>query len=227
MSMHFLKQFSARASACALVLASAAGSAAASAICSAAPAWQDADTVTVTFPTDNVTVRLHRFDDALRVKITIGRDEREMIQMDNGLTAVRAANDLGPRQFTGVDQLAGTAMHYIQQGFATPCAASAAHHFSLDVQDGPRSDASTVHLEGDLEEAGQALGYGLLVTEREGRSDTTLLQSTGTLDFADLGAIPDNTPIAGWRVYRDGALLAVGRRDVLLVEDLKRLAGTP
>lgn len=193
-------------------------------ICISGATWDEADTVTVHFPNENVTLSVNRFDDALRVKITIGQEEREMIRLDNGLTAVRAPNDLGPRQFAGVDLLANSALHYLQQGFKTPCAASNARHFSLDVQDGPKSEASTVHMEGDMEQTGEALGYGMTVTEREGPGNATILKTSGSWDFADLGDIPDNTPIAGWRVYRDGAPVTLDAQDVHVVEDLKRLA---
>lgn len=193
-------------------------------ICITGATWDEADTVTVHFPNENVTLSVNRFDDALRVKITIGQEEREMIRLDNGLTAVRAPNDLGPRQFAGVDLLANSALHYLQQGFKTPCAASNARHFSLDVQDGPKSEASTVHMEGDMEQTGEALGYGMTVTEREGPGNATILKTSGSWDFADLGDIPDNTPIAGWRVYRDGALVTLDQHDVHVIEDLKRLA---
>jgi hypothetical protein len=193
-------------------------------ICISGATWDEADTVTVHFPNENVTLSVNRFDDALRVKITIGQEEREMIRLDNGLTAVRAPNDLGPRQFAGVDLLANSALHYLQQGFKTPCAASNARHFSFDVQDGPKSEASTVHMEGDMEQTGEALGYGMTVTEREGPGNATILKTSGSWDFADLGDIPDNTPIAGWRVYRDGAPVTLDPQDVHVVEDLKRLA---
>lgn len=193
-------------------------------ICISGATWDEADTVTVHFPNENVTLSVNRFDDALHVKITIGQEEREMIRLDNGLTAVRASNDLGPRQFAGVDLLANSALHYLQQGFKTPCAASNAHHFSLDVQDGPKSDFSTVHMEGDMEQTGEALGYGMVVTEREGPGNATILKTSGSWDFADLGDIPENTPIAGWRLYRNGDPVYVDRQDVLVVEDLKRLA---
>ena len=149
-----------------------------------------------------------------------------MIRMDNGLTAVRAKNDIGPRQFSGVDLLANSALHYLQQAFKTPCAASTAHHFSLDVQDGPKSEASTVHLEGDMHLAGEALGYGMVVTEREGRANATILKTFGSWDFADLGDIPEDTPIAGWHVYRNGNPVAVEGTDVTAVEDLKKLAAS-
>lgn len=193
-------------------------------ICTNGTTWEEADTVTVHFPADNVTVRMNRFDDALQVKITIGKEEREMIRLFDGLTAVRAPNDLGPRQFTGVDVLTSSALHYLQQGFKTPCAASNAHHFSLDVQDGPKSHASTVHMEGDVQQIGEALRYGMVVTERESRADATILKTTGSWDFADLGDIPENTPIAGWRFYRNNELVTIKDGDVLVIEDLKRLA---
>lgn len=193
-------------------------------ICTNGTTWEEADTVTVHFPADNVTVRMNRFDDALQVKITIGQEEREMIRLFDGLTAVRAPNDLGPRQFTGVDVLTSSALHYLQQGFKTPCAASTAHHFSLDVQDGPKSHASTVHMEGDVQQIGEALRYGMVVTERESRANATILKTTGSWDFADLGDIPENTPIAGWRVYRNNEQVTIKDRDVLVIEDLKQLA---
>jgi hypothetical protein len=197
-------------------------------ICSNGTTWEEADTVTVNFPNENVTVRMNRFDDALHVKVTIGQEEREMIRFYDGLTAVRASNDLGPRQFTGVDNLASAALHYLQQGFKTPCAASNAHHFSLDVQDGPKSDAAMVHLEGDMQQVGEALGYGMVVTEREGRADATILKTSGTWDFADLGDIPEDTSIAGWRVYRrNGEPVAFDLSVLHVVEDLKRLATNP
>jgi hypothetical protein len=193
-------------------------------ICISGATWEEADTVTVHFPNENVTLSLNRFDDALHVKISMAGEEREMIRLDNGLTAVRAANDLGPRQFAGVDVLANSALHYLQQGFKTPCAASNARHFSLDIQDGPKSDANTVHMEGDIDQTGEALGYGMIVTEREGRANATILKTSGSWDFADLGDIPETTSIAGWRVYRNGEPVFQDRRDVLVVEDLKRLA---
>ena len=193
-------------------------------ICSSGATWEEADTVTVHFPNENVTLRVNRFDDALHVKIRIGQEEREMIRLDNGVTAVRASNDLGPPQFAGVDLLANAALHYLQQGFKTPCAASNAHHFSLDIQDGPKSDASTVHMEGDMEQTGEALGYGMIVTEREGPVNATILKTTGSWDFADLGDIPETTSIAGWRVYRNGEPMRVDGHDLTVVEDLKRLA---
>lgn len=193
-------------------------------ICISGATWEEADTVTVHFPNENVTLSVNRFDDAVRVKITMAGEVREMIRLDNGLTAVRASNDLGPRQFAGVDVLANAALHYLQQGFKTPCAASNARHFSLDIQDGPKSDASTVHMEGDMEQTGEALGYGMVVTEREGRANATILKTSGSWDFADLGDIPEDTSIAGWRVYRNGDPVALEPRDVLVVEDLKRLA---
>ena len=193
-------------------------------ICANGTTWEEADIVTVHFPNEDVTLNVNRFDDALHVKITIGHDEREMIRMDNGYTAVRAANDFGPRQFAGVDLLANSALHYLQQAFKTPCAASIASHFSLDVQDGPKSEASTVHLEGDMHLAGEALGYGMLVTEREGRGSATILKTFGSWDFADLGDIPADTPIAGWRVYRHGNLVNVDPGEVLAVDDLRRMA---
>jgi hypothetical protein len=193
-------------------------------ICISGATWEEADTVTVNFPNENVTLSVNRFDDALHVKIKIGKEEREMIRLDNGLTAVRAPNDLGPPQFAGVDLLANAALHYLQQGFKTPCAASNARHFSLDIQDGPKSDASTVHMEGDMEQTGEALGYGMIVTEREGPANATILKTTGSWDFADLGDIPEKTSIAGWRVYRNGEPVFTDRRDVLVIEDLKRLA---
>jgi hypothetical protein len=193
-------------------------------ICISGATWEEADTVTVHFPNENVTLSVNRFDDALHVKISMAGEEREMIRLDNGLTAVRAANDLGPRQFAGVDVLANSALHYLQQGFKTPCAASNARHFSLDIQDGPKSDASTVHMEGDIDQTGEALGYGMIVTEREGAANATILKTSGSWDFADLGDIPETTSIAGWRVYRNGEPVFLDRRDVLVVEDLKRLA---
>ena len=195
-------------------------------ICISGATWEEADTVTVHFPNENVTLSVNRFDDALHVKITMAGEEREMIRLDNGLTAVRAANDLGPRQFAGVDVLANSALHYLQQGFKTPCAASNARHFSLDIQDGPKSDANTVHMEGDMEQTGEALGYGMIVTEREGPANATILKTSGSWDFADLGDIPENTSIAGWRVYKNGDPVFQDRRDVLVVEDLKRLAAS-
>lgn len=195
-------------------------------ICSNGATWEEADIVTVHFPNEDVTLNLNRFDDALHVKITIGQEEREMIRMDNGFTAVRAKNDLGPRQFAGVDLLANAALHYLQQGFKTPCAASVAHHFSFDVQDGPKSDASTVHMEGDMHLAGEALGYGMVVTEREGRANATLLKTFGSWDFADLGDIPEDTPIVGWRIYRNGNPVSIEAHDIEVVEDLKRFATT-
>jgi hypothetical protein len=193
-------------------------------ICISGATWEEADTVTVHFPNENVTLSVNRFDDALHVKISMAGEEREMIRLDNGLTAVRAANDLGPRQFAGVDVLANSALHYLQQGFKTPCAASNARHFSLDIQDGPKSDANTVHLEGDIDQTGEALGYGMIVTEREGPANATILKTSGSWDFADLGDIPENTSIAGWRVYRNGDPILLDGRDVTVVEDLKRLA---
>jgi hypothetical protein len=193
-------------------------------ICSSGATWEEADTVTVNFPNENVTLSVNRFDDALHVKIRIGQEEREMIRLDNGLTAVRAANELGPPQFAGVDLLANAALHYLQQGFKTPCAASNAHHFSLDIQDGPKSDASTVHMEGDMEQTGEALGYGMIVTEREGPANATILKTTGSWDFADLGDIPETTSIVGWRVYRNGEPMRMDDADVTVIEDLKRLA---
>jgi len=193
-------------------------------ICISGATWEEADTVTVHFPNENVTLSVNRFDDALHVKISMAGEEREMIRLDNGLTAVRASNDLGPRQFAGVDVLANSALHYLQQGFKTPCAASNARHFSLDIQDGPKSDGNTVHMEGDMEQTGEALGYGMVVTEREGAANATILKTSGSWDFADLGDIPEDTPIAGWRVYRHGEPVFQDRRDVLVVEDLKRLA---
>lgn len=193
-------------------------------ICSSGATWEEADTVTVHFPNENVTLSVNRFDDALHVKIRIGQEEREMIRLDNGLTAVRASNELGPPQFAGVDLLANAALHYLQQGFKTPCAASNAHHFSLDIQDGPKSDASTVHLEGDIDQTGEALGYGMIVTEREGPANATILKTTGSWDFADLGDIPETTSIAGWRVYRNGEPMPTNQADVKVIEDLKRLA---
>jgi hypothetical protein len=193
-------------------------------ICISGATWEEADTVTVHFPNENVTLSVNRFDDALHVKISMAGEEREMIRLDNGLTAVRAANDLGPRQFAGVDVLANSALHYLQQGFKTPCAASNARHFSLDIQDGPKSDASTVHLEGDIDQTGEALGYGMIVTEREGPANATILKTSGSWDFADLGDIPENTSIAGWQVYRNGDPVLLDGRDVTVVEDLKRLA---
>jgi hypothetical protein len=193
-------------------------------ICISGATWEEADTVTVHFPNENVTLSVNRFDDALRVKISMAGEEREMIRLDNGVTAVRAPNDLGPRQFAGVDVLANAALHYLQQGFKTPCAASNARHFSLDIQDGPKSDANTVHMEGDIDQTGEALGYGMIITEREGPAFSTILKTSGSWDFADLGDIPVNTPIAGWRVYRNGDLVSLDQRDVLVVEDLKRIA---
>jgi len=193
-------------------------------ICISGATWEEADTVTVHFPNENVTLSVNRFDDAVRVKIVMAGEEREMIRLDNGLTAVRASNELGPRQFAGVDVLANSALHYLQQGFKTPCAASNARHFSLDIQDGPRSDASTVHMEGDMEQTGEALGYGMVVTEREGKANATILKTSGSWDFADLGDIPEDTSIAGWRVYRNGDPLTLDAHDVLVVEDLKRMA---
>ncbi|WP_332848804.1 hypothetical protein [Massilia sp. S19_KUP03_FR1] len=193
-------------------------------ICSSGATWEEADTVTVNFPNENVTLSVNRFDDALHVKIRIGQEEREMIRLDNGLTAVRASNELGPPQFAGVDLLANAALHYLQQGFKTPCAASNAHHFSLDIQDGPKSDANTVHMEGDMEQTGEALGYGMIVTEREGPANATILKTTGSWDFADLGDIPDTTSIVGWRVYRNGERMRMDDTDLTVIEDLKRLA---
>jgi hypothetical protein len=72
--------------------------------------------------------------------------------------------------------------------------------------------------------AGEALGYGMLVTEREGRGNATILKTFGSWDFADLGDIPEDTPIAGWHVYRNGSPVAIDSHEVLAVEDLKRLA---
>jgi hypothetical protein len=195
-------------------------------ICANGTTWEEADIVTVHYPNEDVTLNVNRFDDALHVKITIGQEEREMIRMDNGLTAVRAKNDIGPRQFSGVDLLANSALHYLQQAFKTPCAASTASHFSLDVQDGPKSEASTVHLEGDMHLAGEALGYGMVVTEREGRSNATILKTFGSWDFADLGDIPEDTSIAGWHVYRNGNPVALEGADVMAVEDLKKMAAS-
>jgi len=195
-------------------------------ICANGTTWEEADIVTVHFPNEDVTLNVNRYDDALHVKITIGHEEREMIRMDNGLTAVRAPNDLGPRQFAGVDLLSNSALHYLQQAFKTPCAASIARHFSLDVQDGPKSEASTVHLEGDMHLAGEAIGYGMLVTEREGRGNATILKTFGSWDFADLDDIPEDTPISGWRVYRrNGNPVDIDAAALLTVEDLKRIAG--
>ena len=241
MSMQFFSSLSGavlpRRLGCAVALAVACGGAAAQAptpkvsilqlnsICIAGATWEEADTVTVHFPNENVTLSVNRFDDALHVKISMAGEEREMIRLDNGLTAVRAPNDLGPRQFAGVDVLANAALHYLQQGFKTPCAASNARHFSLDIQDGPKSDASTVHMEGDIDQTGEALGYGMVITEREGPvASSTILKTSGSWDFADLGDIPDNTPIAGWRVYRNGEQVFRDQRNILVVEDLKRLA---
>jgi hypothetical protein len=79
-------------------------------------------------------------------------------------------------------------------------------------------------MEGDMQQVGEALGYGMVVTEREGRADATILKTTGSWDFADLGDIPQDTSIAGWRVYRNNDPVALNQRDVLVIEDLKRLA---
>lgn len=192
-----------------MVLAAGAAAAAPDPACDAALKWmEDGNQLQTHFgdpgqggadaAAPNVTIRLRRYQDAMRIGVT-GADgvDKSILSLDGGPDLIFGAGD--PREFMEAGMPAMIPVYYLMQHYASPCAVPAQDVFTFRIDADKVTSAGPVQVSGKASRTGSRIDYELHVASVQPAAPGAgkRIDARGSWAHVDPGPVGEDSDVRG------------------------------
>lgn len=185
-------------SACLLSFTHAYAAGAGSAVCPAATKWTDATRIATTAREPAISIVLERFSNGVHVAMTTEGKLKALMGFKGGMQAVKGEAGAKPKDFFGVDMVAGAPLWYLAAEFPDPCLIEEGRELMLDVRKPGKPGTPDWDFSGHVRRSGGVISFAI-ATRNPGVPAIAL---TGAWEYVpQLKSIPEETSLVGWQMF--------------------------